>query len=527
VIDNSAFVPYAFLEEHVKLSDFVENARDGSMVHETLVWQLASILFDDIQIPKGAEDDPVIVDRIRKDKLSRFWQSLVADAASNKVALARTREEKAINLLSGYKVADACAALIDGKDYHLASLVARIGVKESSKQDIKDQLRDWKKTHVLAEFSQPVRAIYELLAGNCCVCEGEKGPVEDRIESFTISTRFELDWRRSFGLRLWYGILKQDHIEEAITLFRDDLNNGMETAKPAAWYVEQNIPPLWTDERRDQREDLLWSLLKLSAFDNTDLDAIIAPEHSSLSPVDFRLSWQLGQALAHIGASDFGHRYALIADRLTISFAAQLTSEGSWLDAAFVLLHIQVEDARSVALQAHLGHNARYIGGEDSEVFKKLVTTYHIPEQWVWEAKALYQRSVVKDPRKEVEFLVKAGTFEEAHRTFRQEVAPKTIIEKDYDTLRTLLAGFKGQEDSIANWHLGGEIYQDFLDLLEAQKRGHPIEDDLIDRLLSGLPAVVQEARCPSFLETVAAETISGVVAKVVVSQGRTGKVCL
>lgn len=516
------------LDDQVTLSDFVEEgaSRGGSANHENLVWQLASILFDDIKGPKGAENDSAIVERIRKDKLSGFWQALVAESASNKVALARTREEKAIGLLSGYKVADACASLIDGKDYHLASLVARIGVKESSKRDIQEQLRDWKKSHVLAEFSQPVRAIYELLAGNCCVCEGEKGPVEDRIESFVISDRFELDWRRSFGLRLWYGILKQDSISSAIQLFADDLDNGKETAYPAAWYVEQSVPPLWSDAARNDREDLLWTLLKLFAFDNTDLNAILAPENSSLSPVDFRLSWQLGQALAQVETIDFKDRYSEIADQLTISFAAQLTSEGSWLDATFVLLHILSEEARSQSIQTHLGQHASHIGVEDGEVFKRLVSAYHIPEQWVWEAKALYQRSVVKNPRGEVECLLKSGTYDEAHRTFTREVAPKTVIEMDYDTLRSLLAGFEGQEDSIVDWHLGGEIYQDFLDLLEAQKRGRPVDDALVERLLSGLPAIVQEARHPSFMETVAAETISGVVAKVVVSQGKTGKVC-
>jgi len=42
------------------------------------------------------------------------------------------------------------------------------------------------------------------------------------------------------------------------------------------------------------------------------------------------------------------------------------------------------------------------------------------------------------------------------------------------------------------------------------------LEYPVLDRLLAGLPAVLEEVRNPSFMETVAIETISGVVAKAV-----------
>jgi nuclear pore complex protein Nup98-Nup96 len=125
-------------------------------------------------------------------------------------------------------------------------------------------------------------------------------------------------------------------------------------------------------------------------------------------------------------------------------------------------------------------------------------------------------RSVKKDSRGEVECLIKAGSFEEAHRTFTKEVAPTTIIEYDYDTLRTLLIGFEGKENTISEWHLGGEIYQDFLALLDCQKKSNPVDSLVLERLLAGLPAVVADERRAAFMETVAIETMSGVVAKIV-----------
>jgi nuclear pore complex protein Nup98-Nup96 len=134
-------------------------------------------------------------------------------------------------------------------------------------------------------------------------------------------------------------------------------------------------------------------------------------------------------------------------------------------------------------------------------------------------------RSVEKNPRAEVECLIRAGSFNEAHRTFAKEVAPKTVIELDNDTLRALLDGFKGKENTIPEWHLGGEIYRDYLELLDCEKKGWTIDPALLQRLLAGLPNVVEESRHPGFMETVAIETISGVVAKLVVAIGKKGEV--
>ena len=526
VVDSEG-VPFATLPERFSFSDFFDdpNARNPVAAHEKLVWQLASILFDEIVVPDELEQVTNAVDRLRKDKLSDFWQKLVDQVSTQQVAMARSSEEKAIAALSGHRVSDACGHLLNGKDFHLATLVALVG-KDSNRKDIRAQLSEWQKQRVLSEFSQPIRAIYEILAGNVCVCDGSKGaPIEDRIDSFIISQRFGLDWRQAFGLRLWYSILAAEELGVAVEKFAQDIAQDRETSKPQAWYVEQKIPALWEDEALDKREDLLWGLLRLYAFEDSDLEAIIRPENSQLSPVDIRLSWQLSRALTSSGVVNYNEDADAKADQITLSFASQLTNEGSWLDAVFILLHLSSTEARAKSIQDHLAQQASRIGSDDSPSFMTLTQTYKIPAPWIWEAKALYLRSVKKDPTGEVECLLRAGSFEEAHRTFSKEVAPKTIIECDYDTLRTLLSGFHGREDNISEWHLGGEIYADFLQLLDSQKRSKAVEYSVLHRLLAGLPAVVEESRHPGFMERVAIETISGVVAKTVVEMGKKGEV--
>lgn len=531
IINDSGNVPFATLPGKFSFSDFFDDRsiKNPAVAHEKLVWELASILFDNIIVPDELRGIPNIMDRLRKDRLSGFWEKLVDHDSSQQVAIVKSNEEKAIASLSGHRISDACGHLLNGKDFHLATLVAQIGCKESIRKDIREQLSEWQKSKILSEFSPAIRTLYEILAGNVCVCDGSKGgPVEDRIESFVISKRFGLNWRQAFGLRLWYGTLAGENIESAVEDFNEDLNQDLETSHPQTWYVEQKVPTLWEDKEVEHREDLLWGLLRLYTFPGADLEATIRPENSQLSPLDTRLSWQLSRALTSCGKviySDDRNDAEDKADQATLAFASQLTSEGSWLDAVFVLLHISSVDARAKSIQDHLAHHAGRIGSKDSQNFVTLTQSFKIPETWIWEAKALYMRSVKKDPQGEVDCLLKAGAFEEAHRTFTKDVAPKTIVEQDYNTLRTLLEGFRGKEDSILEWHLGGEIYNDFLNLLDRQKTGKALEYAVVDRLLAALPAVVEDTRHPNFMETVAIETISGIVAGAVTVVGQKGDV--
>lgn len=526
IITESEDVPFAKLGDDFSFSDFCDdgNARDPASLHDTLIWTLAGILWDTIPVPRELEDVPSIVDRLRKEKLSAFWQKLVETASAQQVALAKSNEEKAIASLSAHGVADACGHLISGKNFHLATLIALIGGKRTVKRDIREQLNEWQKSSLLSELNQPIRALYEMLSGNVSVCEGSKGaPGEDRIESFIISKRFGLGWRQAFGLRLWYGIMSDQPLEDAVEKFAEDLTQGKETARPQAWYVEEKIPAMWEDKEREDREDLLWGLLKLYTYQDIPLERTLGPANSQLSPLNFRLAWQLSQALISAEAVRYDDNFK--ADQTTLSFASQLTNEGSWLDTVFVLLHLSCPKARAKSIQDHLAHFAGQIGSEDSESFATLTQTFKIPTSWVWEAKALYKRSVDKDPRGEVECLIKAGSYNEAHRTFAREVAPKNVVELDNDVLWTLLHGFRGREDTISEWHLGGQIYLDYLELLESQKNSRAVDHHALERLLVGLPAVVEESRHPSFMERVAVETISGTTAKAVIATARKGEV--
>ncbi|KAK5995057.1 Nucleoporin [Cladobotryum mycophilum] len=457
---------------------------EAANIHEKQVWELASILFDKIETSKEPEH------LVRRARLSQFWTDLVEQASSTAIGLAATSEEKAVASLAGHRITEACKHLLDGKNFRLGTLVPLIGTSDVAKKDMKEQLKAWHDSKMLSEFSEAIRTIYELLSGNVGVCEGLKGvPVEDRVDSFVISAKFGLDWRQSFGLRLWYAISNQDDLSIAVYKFKDDIDQDREEL-PRPWYAEQNMAPLWDDVDSNSREDLLWGLLQLYADPNANLEAILQPANSQLSPLDSRLRWQLGLALTSTGRVTYGRDKLEKADATTIAYAAELTSAGEWLEAIFILLHLNHSTARKKAIQDHLCRHAGLIGSESGTTFNILTDKYRIPVEWVWEALALYMRSVKKDAQAEVQCLLRAGSLVEAHRVLIAQVAPQAIIERDYANLLSLISQFQERQGAISEWALGGEIYSHFLQLVQYRAKSESVPLSLLDRLLAGLNAM-------------------------------------
>ncbi|KAG5953175.1 hypothetical protein E4U53_006552 [Claviceps sorghi] len=477
-------VPMAVLRARSLLDVFHHQQMSApAHAHEKRVWELASILFDSVSGVSSSEPEHLL----RKEKLIRFWTELVEPASTTNIGLAGSHEEKAVASLAGHRVAEACKHLIDGKDFRLGTLVSLIGTSDAARKDMKDQLKAWHDSKMLSEFPEAIRAIYELLGGNVCVCEGRKNvPVEDRMDSFVISKKFGLDWRQSFGLRLWYAISQQDSAALAVSKFKDDINQDKEDL-PRPWYHEQGLRPLWDDAKEETRQDLLWGLLQLYADEKADMESILRPENSQLSPLDVRLSWQLGQALTWTGRVSFGQQGEEKADAMTIAYAAQLTAAGEWLDAVFVLLHLRNSSSRVKAIQEHLCRHAGKIGPDTGATFAALTDKFQIPAAWVWTALALYMRGVKHDASAEVHCLLRAGEYVEAHRVLVQQVAPQAVIARDYSTLSSLLSQFQGRVGSVAEWTRGGEIYSQFLSLMQHRGTGETAPPVLLEHLLAGL----------------------------------------
>ncbi|ROT43335.1 hypothetical protein SODALDRAFT_266791 [Sodiomyces alkalinus F11] len=484
-------------------------SNSAANAQEKLVWELASILFDDSPSPASGTTPS------RRERVSRFWEELVEPATRRSVALAKSTEEKALVSLAGHRIQDACKYLIEGRNFRLATLVSIIGTSEQSKRDMRTQLEEWYGNNVLSEFDDAIRAMYELLAGNGCVCEGKKGvPVADRMESFVISQRFSLNWKQAFGLRLWYVISRQDEVPAAVEQFADDVAQDRE-GWPQTWYAEQGIEPLWDDEDRGRRQDLLWGLLQLYSNEATVVEAVLRPENFQLSPLDTRLCWQLWQGLLATGKFFTASGTSEAADAATLSFADQLVNEGSWLQATFVLLHLSEPTIRAKAVQDHLARHAGEIGAEDSEAFTTLTQTFQIPSAWIWEARALYMRSVRDDAVAEVQCLLRALSYNAAHETLVRKVAPWAIVSRNYHQLATLLDEFEGHEESVKGWMLGGEIYRSFLGVRRLHEQRKEVPMETLEALVKALPGVREATESSDTVRLAAVSEMGGFVARI------------
>lgn len=512
-------VPFALTTDDIGFGEFAEilnGAKSAVHKHEQHVWELASILFDDFSedvMETGLGNDYEQEQwKIRKDRLSDFWKNLVLPDAMNDASTASTLERKAIAYLSGFNVWDSCNALLENKNFRLATLLAQIGQSDTMKNEMSRQIDDWRRLNTLSEIDIPIRALYELIAGNTYLSEGCAGTgAENKAKSFQIANEFKMDWRRAFGLRLWYGISAEEPLEAAITQYTDDLiGNGeltdkKELVQPVPWFLEKQVSESSASlQKANQYEDLLWGLLRLYAAQHdsrmeTNIVEILEPRSVNGNPLNARLSFQLLHLLRAKGVIEWTDATVEAADTLasTLAISSAQTAD-HWQDAVFVLLHLSSPSMRIKAIQEALYQRAANFDitpGRDSpsesfsdSTMASLTVELCIPRAWVYAARALFMRAVKGDHAAEVYCLLAAGDYQAAHQTLCATVAPKAIISRNYDGLRELLGGFETRlpEDpsrtamqTIKDWSQGGGIYFDFIHLVDIERRRGAINESL------------------------------------------------
>ncbi|KAL8871264.1 MAG: hypothetical protein Q9174_002867, partial [Haloplaca sp. 1 TL-2023] len=416
-------IPYA-TSTKLPLREFAAHVETSSRMEKS-VWDLASVLFDDLDpaafgtIP--AAEQQAYAYRVRKDLLSKLWSQVCVEQAQKAVSAATTAEERAIGYLSANALVRACQTLLEAHDFRLATLVSQLPADGIMANDMAKQIQEWGKLNALSEFSEPIRALYEICAGNVCVCEGKKGAIEDRIKPFVISQRFHLDWQRAFGLRLWFGTKADDPIEAAVKKFSNDVTEGKEPVKPLAPFQSSSSD----EESTSPPNDIRWGLLELFAASKgtsppQSLLDITTPQSTVGNPLDYRLSFQLYTNLSHYISTNDDKQHA---DILTLNFASQLELQNHWTWSIFILLHLSSPPHRTSLIQELLARNAPHIA-IPGKAFHLLTTDFKIPESWIYTAKALEARSLFQNFASEITYLQKAGDWNTAHERICGVVAP-------------------------------------------------------------------------------------------------------
>ena len=102
-------------------------------------------------------------------------------------------------------------------------------------------------------------------------------------------------------------------------------------------------------------------------------------------------------------------------------FLALLMSDGpetyglSLIDAIWVLIHLSSASAREASIRSVLLGQAAFISDDPTEGTFAALDKLQVPHEWIWAAKAQYANSVLHDPAKEVQFLLNAQRWDEAH----------------------------------------------------------------------------------------------------------------
>lgn len=509
VIDRVDGIPFARLSKP-DFQKFTElPVQSGQSIEEVLLWRLANILFnDDIEDEISAGVPPQLrskfAHRIKKDRLSNLWQNVIRQKHARDLENINSPEERAIHLLCSHRIEEACKVLNQSRNLHLATLVAQIGRDNTMKSDMVNQIEVWQQNNVYSEMTEPIRALYELLAGNALRSEGKLGgALEDRASTFTFTERFDLDWFQAFGLRLWYGITEDEPIEAAVSKFLEDITKGQEAAFPHPPHRENERGVLQAGRDTVGRESPLWVLLKLyssiaggnsSIIPPLEFPASLLPESVSIDPLCNRQSFQLHQMLAAtIGQNDSFKINTDRVDQLVWDFASELNSAERFYEALFVLLHLSRPVDRERAIKETLAHFGPQIpeplnpDGTPDIFWHYLTVDLQIPEAWIWVAKALNAHDI-GDAAGEVACLIYGKHWNDAHATFCRIVGPTAVIERDYTTLEHLVSGFgETPERRVRGWASGGGIYDDFLHLATAKggKRDHHRLDRLVNALVA------------------------------------------
>ncbi|CAK1364592.1 unnamed protein product [Cercospora beticola] len=480
--------------------DFAQLAEKSSDV-ESVVWRLSALLFESIRtsaghLVNGMSDEQILTfePRLRKDAVQEFWAGIVEATSTESAAAAKSAEEKALYLLTRGDHTAASEVLAKGRNFRLAALIAQLPGSENSRDLIKKQIEIWRNRNDWSEMSDAVRTLYSILAGEVCTVAGKNGAKEDRVKELSISERFELNWTQSFALRLFFG--GHDTLEQVVKAYAHDVDNGRELTLPT---------PFWTDQGASEtsvagREDTLFGLFRLFSTTRAypaDLASLFDPHTVSGSPADSRLAWQLAIILYAKGRADYIDH--AILDRITRDFAAELEYANKFVTAIWVLLHLTDASKRESMVKEVIMRNGGKIpdpstGDEMTEnnVFDQLTTYLKIPENLLFEAKALHAKAELKNPAVQARYLLIAGLFDEAHDVLISSIGPAAVIEEDYDELVDVLRRFPEHGSGVQGWESGGAVYSDFASVVTmnlGRKNSHGGKS-IMRRLRSGLEAM-------------------------------------
>ncbi|EJF57390.1 hypothetical protein DICSQDRAFT_157411 [Dichomitus squalens LYAD-421 SS1] len=514
-------VPFANPSPKLSFASFVSQFPSTDQSFEPTLFRLGRALFDTSDYRLEQIPDPSARQRIsdirRKTELSNWLKTAVSSATESDLRkdLDARWDRTLFTLLSGYQIERACEKAANDGNVKLASLIAQCPGDAAFRADLQSQLDIWREQRTDAHISEDTRKVYALLAGVVDTLQGSGGSGVEQCPDVDLAKG--LDWKRAFGLQLWFGMPMDasiaDVFQEYDRLWREGLSS---VAAPVPWYAErpfaEQVASKWTAPSNAQPTDALYALIKLFADPACNLSSILSSFSFSASPADYRLPWHLYIILSRcMRIRDLADRDTSVrreedeeegaveghspsADLLANSYASQLEQLGMVQEAVFVLLHLEAPAGRVKAIKELLTRSASKL---DDWVTRGLVGSLKIPMTWINEAKAIYalDSGSMYDA---YELYLQAGLYDTAHDIAVVELAPDAVIRQDLILLREMLEPFEGH--SVNGWNERGRAFMDYThavtrlpQLRERLVKGHLSADEAaeLDQLARSVPKLI------------------------------------
>ena len=175
-----------------------------------------------------------------------------------------TAADAAFTHLTGHQISEACTKAADGGYIKLATLISQGGGDDVHKQDLISQLDIWKAEKLSPGSNSNLSStesglvgrgvwrIYTLLAG--LLDEGEENRrLDDNICA-------GLDWKRVFGLCLWYGSGVDVSVADVVKTYERIL---LSNSRGSLGDVSRPIPKWTVNQKKSQTTSLATSRLGL------------------------------------------------------------------------------------------------------------------------------------------------------------------------------------------------------------------------------------------------------------------------
>ncbi|XP_001658483.2 nuclear pore complex protein Nup98-Nup96 [Aedes aegypti] len=491
---------HAALADHLEMARLIATGGDFEALCVE-VWSLCAALWGAREELEDVEETAHMSIMFRRDLFSEWIEEVVTDLSAKEVtaALKGKKQEyldQLLELICTHKVLDACELAFENNDINLSMLLAQVSGGPTVRQLVQHQLSSWQDVEA-DKFIDPRRLKMFMLIAGIPLLSSTHG---------AINIFEKLGWLKSLALHLWYLCSPTASITDALINYEKSFESSEFFALPPS--------PAYTSrvklDSSKPIQDIRFHLLKLYSKRSHPLESLLNPATHTPDPLDFRLSWFLLQILETLG---YRHCSELSRSQLHVSFASQLENHGLWHWSIYVLLHLNDQSRRELAIQDLL---YRYIqltsatlgdDEQDEEYLQRerfVVNELGIPESWIFWAKAV-RAGAQFDYHQQARFLLKAKQWSQAHEVIMEHIAADCVINDDIPYLKSLLNDFEDVKQ-ISNWSIKGQILKDFIELNEKfDLIRDAIDDEVAEaRLeelkpkLSDLCSVIKMFPCPT-----------------------------